>query len=207
MYPAAERGEATMRQPPEVLTAGEADAILAAANRRAATGLRNRCMLELMYRAGLRVSEVTGLRPRDVRLTGDRPRVEVRGSKGGKGRNVPLRPSTVVLLERWQQARPESAWFFCTTCTRTGRASGNPPGARLSARYAQQMVKRYALRAGVDRAATPHTFRHTYATQMLDAGFTIREVQVLLGHSHVNTTMVYTHVSHDALADKVAVLG
>lgn len=195
-----------MTTPPEVLSADEADAILACPNRKTLTGLRNRCILEVMHRAGLRVSEVTNLRPRDVRWSDGRPRIEVRGSKGGKGRNVPLRQSTVELLERWREVRPDSDWFFCTSWERSGRAAGNPAGAQLSPRYVQLMVKRYTARSGVDRPVTPHTFRHTYATDMLSAGLTIREVQTLLGHSHVNTTMVYTHVSHGSLAAKIGVM-
>lgn len=194
-----------MRQPPEVLATDEAESILAQPNRQAISGLRNRCMLEVMYRAGLRVSEVTNLRPRDVRYSGN-PRLEVRNSKRGKGRNVPLRQSSVELLERWRDLRPTSEWLFCTICERSGTAAGNPVGTQLGSRYIQQMVGRYAQRAGVDRTVTPHTFRHTYATEMLDQGFTIREVQALLGHSHVNTTMVYTHVNDQALAQKIGAL-
>lgn len=195
-----------MNRPPEVLSANEAEAILAVPNRRAASGLRNRCILEVMYRAGLRVSEVTNLRTRDVRVTGAKPRLEVRASKGGRGRNVPLRRSTAELLERWVAQRPSSEWFFSTTCERGGKATGAPVGSQLTPRYVQLMVKRCASRASVERIVTPHTFRHTYATDLLDAGLTIREVQVLLGHSHVNTTMIYTHVSHDVIAARISAL-
>lgn len=192
------------KAPPEVLSADEVEAILKQPNRQSATGLRNRCILELLYRAGLRVSEVTSLRPRDVRWTENR--IEVRGSKGGKGRNVPLRAGTLELLERWKDVRPKSDTFFCTCWNRGGIASGSGEGAALSPRYVQQMVARYAKRAGVDRRVTPHVFRHTYATEMLAKGLTIREVQSLLGHSNVSTTMIYTHVSDEAIAAKVAAI-
>ncbi|MCW2961847.1 MAG: Tyrosine recombinase XerD, partial [Thermoleophilia bacterium] len=187
-----------MRQPPEVLSAMEAEAILAQPNRSAITGLRNRCALEAMYRAGLRVSEVIQLRPRDVRWANSR--LEVRDSKRGKGRNIPIRPATLELLERWRDSRPESDWFFSTCCERGGIATGAPIGSQLTAQYMQTVVARYARQAGVERRVTPHTFRHTYATSLLASGFTIREVQSLLGHSHVNTTMVYLHVNDDVVA-------
>lgn len=190
------------KSPPEVLSVEEAEQVLRQPNRGSATGLRNRCMLELMYRAGLRVGEVVALRPRDVRWSDNR--VEVRGSKRGKGRNVPLRPGTLELLERWKAIRPKSETFFSTCWNRGGIAAGHGAGAALSARYVQQMVARCAHRAGIDRRVTPHVFRHTYATQMLAAGLTIREVQTLLGHSDVSTTMIYTHVDPAALAAKLA---
>lgn len=190
--------------PPEVLSPDEADAILREPNRKTMTGLRNRCMLEVMYRAGLRVSEVVNLRPRDIRWSVNR--IEVRGSKGGKGRNIALRPSTMELLEQWKTDRPGGDWFFSTCFERGGIAKGQAAGAQLSTQYVQQMVKRYAQRAGIDRKVSPHTWRHSYATDMLAAGLTIREVQRLLGHSHVNTTMIYTHVSDEAIAAKVAAL-
>lgn len=127
-------------------------------------------------------------------------RVEVRNSKGGKGRNVPVRPATIELLEQWKALRPTSERFFCTCYERGGIAKGNAAGAPLSKQYIQAIVTRYTARAGIDRRVTPHTFRHSYATDMLALGFNIREVQDLLGHSHVNTTMVYLHVNRDELA-------
>lgn len=191
-------------KPPEVLTADEADAILRQPNRGTLTGLRNRCILEVMYRAGLRVSEVANLRPRDVRL--GVARLEIRNSKGGKGRNVPLRQGTVELLEQWKAARPPGEAFFCTCFERGGIAAGNPAGSRLSKQYIEQCVARYTRRARVERRVTPHTFRHTYATDLLAAGLNMRELQRLLGHSHVNTTMIYAHVHDDEIAAKVAAL-
>jgi len=184
--------------PPEVLSPDEAEAILHQPNQRALTGLRNRCVLEIMLWAGLRVSEVVNLRPHNIRWS--ERRVEIRGSKGGKSRNVRLRPETIDYLQRWKDARPDGDWFFCTCYERGGIASGKPAGSPLSTQYIQQMVKRYANRGGVERKVSPHTFRHTYATMLLDNDFTIREVQRNLGHSNVSTTMIYTHVN-DAVID------
>jgi integrase/recombinase XerD len=194
----------TAQRPPEVLTADEAEAILKQPNRKAPTGLRNRCIIEVMYRAGLRVSEVTGLRPSQVRWSQNR--IEIRKSKRGKGRNIPVRQSTMELLEQWKAVRPDSEWFFSTCCERGGIAAGNKVGARLSSQYIQAMVRRYASRAGVERRVTPHMWRHTAATDWLNAGLTIREVQQLCGHSRLDTTMIYTHVNDKALAAKIAAL-
>ena len=189
---------------PTILTRDEADALLRQPTRSATTGLRNLCMLELMLRAGLRVSEVVKLRPRDIRWRACE--LEVRGGKGGRDRVVPLRPSTVALLERWRDLRPTADTFFCTMWERGGIASGGGEGKPLSSRYVQQAVKRYAHRASIERRVTPHTLRHTYATDLLDGGLNIREVQQVLGHSDVSTTMIYTHVRPEALAAKIAAL-
>ena len=178
---------------PIVLEKEEAEAILAQPNTGCPTGLRNRTILEVMYRAGLRVSEVINLRPGDIRWGSGI--LEVRGGKGGKDRNVPVDSETLGWLRAWQGKRPGRRQRFFTTL------QGKP----LSARYLQQLVKRLAHKAGLERAdlVTPHVFRHTYATELLNGDFTIREVQTLLGHSNVSTTQIYTHVEPRALALKI----
>ena len=104
-----------------------------------------------------------------------------------------------MLLVGWNysggQQRPARRQRFFTTL----------PGKPLSARYLQQLVKRLAYKAGLERAdqITPHVFRHTYATELLNGDFTIREVQTLLGHSNVSTTQIYTHVEPRALSAKI----
>ena len=97
-------------------------------------------------------------------------------------------------LRAWHEKRPKGKTFFCTL-----------KGGPLSTRYVQQVVKRMAHRAGLERVekVSPHTLRHTYATELLDEGFSIREVQELLGHASVATTQVYTHVRPKGLADKI----
>ena len=178
---------------PHVLDRGEAEALLRQPNTRCPTGLRNRAMLELMYRAGLRVSEVVNLRPSDVRWQSRL--VEVRNGKGNKDRAVPVDEATVGWLQAWSARRPPRGHrFFCTL-----------HGGSLSTRYVQAAVKRYAVRAlGAERAraVSPHVLRHTYATELLDEGFTIREVQALLGHANVGTTQIYTHVRPSEIARK-----
>lgn len=118
----------------------------------------------------------------------------VRQGKGGRDRVVPVDAELTHWRLQWDAVRPQaSRTLFCTLA-----------GGPLSPRHIQQVAKRVAEKAGLDPAEmTPHVFRHTYATELLDEGFTIREVQQLLGHAHVNTTQVYTHVRPRDLADKV----
>ena len=180
------------RRLPVFLERDEATALLRATNTRCPTGLRNRAILEVMYRAGLRVSEVVRLAPSDIRWKDGI--LEVHRGKGAKDRNVPVDQATVGWLRAWAAERPRSRHFFSTL-----------RGSRLSPRYLQQMVKRLAHRAALERAhrVTPHVLRHTYATELLNSGFTIREVQELLGHASVQTTQVYTHVRPHDLAAKI----
>jgi len=178
---------------PVVLEKEEAEAILTQPNTGCPTGLRNRAILEVMYRAGLRVSEIINLKPGDIRWSSGI--LEVRSGKGGKDRNVPVDSETLGWLRAWQGQRLSRRLRFFTTL------QGKP----LSSRYLQQMVKRLAHKAGLERAeqVTPHVFRHTYATELLNGDFTIREVQTLLGHSNVSTTQIYTHVEPRALSAKI----
>jgi len=183
------------RRLPKTLTRDEAGRLLASPNLRAPTGLRNRCVLELMYRAGLRVGEVVALEARDVDVAGGT--IRVLDGKGGDGTayfDVELvRP----FLEEWKRVRrglgvPAGGKLFCTY-------TGGP----ISTRYVQQMVKRMAQRATITARCTPHVLRHTFATELLDEGFTIREVQEALRHADVSTTMIYTHVLDSQLRDKI----
>lgn len=172
---------------PVILNKDEIKALLAQAGRRSTTGIRNRALLEVMYRAGLRVSEACGLRCLDYKA--DNELLEVRAGKNGKDRVLPLDSRAVAWLEKWIERRARAGlvggWLFCTL-------QGRP----VSSRYVQQMVKRYARKAGLadlDRV-TPHKLRHAFATELLEEGFTIRQVQELLGHASLVTTQIYTHV-------------
>ncbi|MBI4336835.1 MAG: tyrosine recombinase XerC [Chloroflexi bacterium] len=151
-------------------------------------GMRDRALLELLYAAGLRVSEVVGLDLGRVDL--ERAEVRVLG-KGSKERLALLgRPAQEALRQYVEQARPRLL----------GRRSGealflNRFGGRLSQRGVQALVKRYALLAGLDPSVHTHTMRHTFATHLLDGGADLRVVQELLGHASPATTQVYTHVT------------
>jgi site-specific recombinase XerD len=193
---------------PEVISRDEADRLMRQPNRATVTGARNAAMLATMLHAGLRVSEVVNLAPLDVRWseTGRGAVIEVRAGKGEKDRVIPIRASTESLLATWRDQRSESESFFSTCWERSGIAHGGGAGKALSARYVQQMVSRYAKRADLYRRVTPHTLRHTFATDMLEAGLTIRDVQQLLGHASIATTQVYLHVRPESLAAKIAAL-
>lgn len=181
------------RKLPKILTRDEVKALLDAPNLRYPTGLRNRCMLELMYRAGLRVGEVVALKPRDVDVK--RGVARVHDGKGGDGTAYFDAETLVVLLDQWKSLRralPKTELLFCTL-------QGQP----VSVRYIQQMVQRMRQRAGITAICTPHVLRHTFATELLEEGFSLREVQDAVRHADVSTTQIYTHVLDEQLRTKI----
>jgi len=188
--------KATRRRLPVVLERAEVAAIKAQPNVKCPTGLRNRAVLEVMHGAGLRLAEAVNLQAGHIRWSNSL--LEVHGGKGDKDRNVPIDQDTLGWLRAWQEKRrmlPGRKWFFCTL-----------RGGKLCRRYVQQFVRRVAVKAlGEERGrqVSPHVLRHTYATELLDDGFTLREVQELLGHANVATTQVYTHVRPGTVAAKV----
>ncbi|HEY7312485.1 MAG TPA: tyrosine recombinase XerC [Gemmataceae bacterium] len=158
-------------------------------------GLRDRAILETLYSAGLRVSELTGLDVGDVELV--EGVAMVRG-KGRKERLALLGPPAVAAIERWLPERQNVA----------GPRAANQPalflnrgGTRLSSRSVGRLLEKYLKQAGLDPRTSPHTLRHSFATHLLDAGADIRSVQELLGHRSLATTQVYTHVSTQRLRD------
>lgn len=184
------------RRLPKIISRDEAARLLAGPNLRAPTGLRNRCVLELMYRAGLRVGEVVRLQPRDVDARGT---VRVEDGKGGDGTAYFDAESVMPHIDEWKRLRkmlgiPSSAPLFCTL-----------KGGPMSVRYVEQMVARMKRRAGIPAATvcTPHVLRHSFATELLDEGFTIREVQDALRHADLSSTQVYTHVLDTNLRRKI----
>ena len=174
---------------PSVLRKEELTALVEAADSDTPQGLRDRAILELMYAAGVRLSEVVGL---DIaNLDAAERTLRVRG-KGNKERIVLVgQPAEKALRRYLSQARPklagdgEQALFL------------NRDGGRLSGRSIQQIVRRHALRAGLDQRVFPHLLRHSFATHLLDGGAEIRVVQELLGHASASTTQIYTHVTEE----------
>ena len=177
---------------PKVVSRRQAEALLGIPNTKCPTGLRNRSVLEVMYRGGLRVSEVIKLKPGHVRW--ESGELEIHQSKNGRDRVVPVDQETMSWLQRWDQQRPRKGGRFFTTL------AGRP----LNRVYLYEMVRRCAGKTGLEfERIGCHVLRHSYATEKLAAGFTIRDVQELLGHSDVSTTMIYTHVSPERLREKV----
>ena len=186
---------------PDIITEEEVRALLEQPNISCPTGLRNRAILEVMVRAGLRVSEVCNLKPGHLRWGSGE--IEVHEGKFGKDRVVPISKATQDWLSLWQERRPKKNGYFFTTL------KGKP----LSPRYLWGMVGRCADKAGIQeveqrndaarRKVHPHTLRHTFASNLIENGFTIVEVQQLLGHSHAHSTSVYLHVNPKALREKI----
>lgn len=184
------------RELPKILSHDEVAALMRAPNLDAPTGLRNRCMLELMHRCGLRVSEACGLHLRDVDLREGTIHLRPEVAKGGNEAVVYLEPASEALLERWKPVRRRYAagrkHLFTTLA-----------GGPIDRRYCWRMIRRYADRAGIDRPVSPHMLRHTYATELLREGFDVREVQRLLRHQDIRTTVIYTHLHEAELHRKI----
>jgi integrase/recombinase XerD len=185
---------------PKALTESQVDALLAAPQVDAPEGLRDRAMLELMYAAGLRVSELVGLPANAVNLRQGVVRVL---GKGGKERLVPLGEESQHWLERYlAQARPQLAGGRPVPAD----AQGQVPLFLAAQRQAPtrqafwQWLKRYAAVAGIDpRKVTPHGVRHSFATHLLNRGADLRALQLLLGHASLSTTQIYTLVAREHL--------
>lgn len=175
---------------PEVLSREEMDRLLAQPDLRDKSGRRDRCLMEVLYAAGLRVSEVCGLTLDDVDL--QRGLVRVFG-KGGKERLVPLHAEAQARLQDYiAHCRPE---FSPNSRLLFVNRSGNG----LTRQYVWKAIKKYALTAGIRREISPHTFRHSFATHLLEGGADLRSVQVLLGHADISATEIYTHVQAERL--------
>lgn len=179
---------------PKTLTETEVEALLAAPDMDDAQGLRDRAMLELLYATGLRVSELVGLPL--VRINLRQGVVRVLG-KGGKERLVPLGEEAQYHLETWlRDGRPELL---------KGRVSDaafvTARGEAMTRQAFWHLIKRHARRAGIDKPLSPHTLRHAFATHLLDHGADLRVLQMLLGHSDLSTTQIYTHVARERLKD------
>jgi len=169
----------------EAPTAGDVDAPGA---------LRDRAMFEVMYGAGLRVSECCALDLHDVdrERYGDGCLLAVRRGKGGKDRLVPLGKTALAALDRYlAEGRPRLA-HPKSGSQHPAALFLNRHGGRLTARSVQRQIARAAIMAGTE--ATPHALRHSFATHLLEDGQDIRTVQSLLGHADVRTTMIYTHI-------------
>ena len=180
------------RSLPKSLTEDEVEALIEAPDTETVMGLRDRTMLELLYATGLRVSELVALRLPQVNL---RQGVVRTLGKGSKERLVPMGEAAVDWLQSYlQQSRPELL---------KGKHSETLfPSNRGSAMTRQAfwyLVKRHARQAGIHKAISPHVLRHSFATHLLNHGADLRVVQMLLGHSDLSTTQIYTHVARERL--------
>lgn len=183
------------RQPPRfpgALSEAQVETLIGAPTVGTPLGLRDRAMIEVMYACGLRVSELVGLRLFEVGLNEGVVRVT---GKGSKERLVPLGDEAVDWVRRYlAQSRPallrgqQTEALFVTA-----------RGAGMTRQMFWTLIKRYAQRAGITQALSPHTLRHAFATHLLNHGADLRVVQMLLGHADISTTQIYTHVARERL--------
>lgn len=180
---------------PVVLEPEEAEKLLSIPNKRYLSGIRNRAILSIMLNMGLRVSEVTNLKPGDISLTKNRLRI-VRG-KGGVDRDLTIGVYTAEILSDWKEAKPKNTEYFFTTIKnkKDGRFA-SIIGSKLSVRYIQFMVKRYAERAGITKNISPHTLRHTFATNFIRQNGNVMNLKKILGHADISTTQIYVTLAN-----------
>jgi integrase/recombinase XerD len=180
------------RRLPKSLTEADVESLLAAPDTATPLGLRDRAMLELLYASGLRVSELVSVSVAQV--SSDMGVVRTLG-KGSKERLVPVGEEALAWIRRYVgEARP------ALLAGRTAEALFVTARARAMSRQAfWNLIKRYALRAGIAISISPHTLRHAFATHLLNHGADLRVVQMLLGHADISTTQIYTHVARERL--------
>ena len=182
---------------PKTLSEFQVEALLAAPDTDTALGLRDRTMLELMYASGLRVSELVGLSLLNLGLNDNVLRIL---GKGAKERLVPFGEVAAQWLTRYLEGgraallgARQSQDLFVTT-------KGAKAGSAMTREMFWQNVKRYAQIAAIDAPLSPHTLRHAFATHLINHGADLRTVQLLLGHSDISTTTIYTHIARERLA-------
>ncbi len=166
---------------PEVLSKREVYAIL-----RKAKNVKHKAILALLYSSGLRIGEVIKLQVKSI--DSDRMTILIIGGKGVKDRLVPLSQNLLIILREYYKKYKPKKYLF---------EGQNSP--QYSSSSANQFIKKYSNRAGVKKKVTAHTFRHSYATHLLENGTDIRIIQKLLGHNSIKTTMIYTHVAEQSI--------
>ncbi len=177
---------------PKTLTEEEVECLLAAPDIATPMGLRDRAMLELLYASGLRVSELVNLLMLQVNF--QQGLVKVMG-KGSKERLVPLGDEALHWLQRFMR---EGRGLLLGE-KRSEALFPSKHGSAMSRQAFWQLIKRYALQAGISKPLSPHTLRHAFATHLLNHGADLRVVQLLLGHSSLSTTQIYTFVAQERL--------
>ena len=174
---------------PHVMARDDVESLLAQPDLSKPRGVRDAAMLELMYSAGLRISELIGMKGEDVRA--DIGFLKCRG-KGGKQRLIPIGKVAEEKLRRHLEAHPgpQSEWLFLTRL-----------GKPFTRQGCWKMIRGYIRSTGISRKVTPHTLRHSFATHLLAGGANLRSIQEMLGHADIATTQIYTHVTSDRLKE------
>jgi site-specific recombinase XerD len=173
----------------DLISANELDRLLSAPKNDDIEGCRDRAILQLLFSTGLRISELCSLSTDDVDLSRDE--FSVRG-KGDKVRVVFLSDEAKEAIKKYLAMRKDmdDALFV-----RYGKKAHVGEDPRVTPRTVQRLLKHYAAKAGITRKVTPHVIRHSFATDLLSNGADLRSVQALLGHAHIGTTQIYTHVT------------
>ncbi len=189
----------TVRQQVTFLHFDEVTRLIEQINTSDEQGLRDRAIIELLFSSGLRVSELVNLNRDHINLK--RREFMVRG-KGQKDRPVFVSTGAAEHVGNYLEARQDSLIpLFLSYSRNHGQASTSGDYRRLSARSIQRMISQYARLAGITKHVSPHTMRHSFATDLLMNGADLRSVQAMLGHSNISTTQIYTHVTDQHLKD------
>ncbi len=178
---------------PKALSLDEMTRLLESPDESTPEGLRDRTLMELIYGAGLRISEAVELRVEELEL--DQASIRVTG-KRGKTRRLPIPRGTMIWLEKWlrdgrsNMVKTPIAQVFC-----------GARGGQMSRGVAYSLLQKHKARAGIEKTVSPHVLRHTYAVHLLRGGADLRALQELLGHESIATTQVYTQLDLDAVAE------
>ncbi|MBA7493065.1 Tyrosine recombinase XerD [subsurface metagenome] len=179
---------------PVILEPEEVESLMKIPNKRYFSGKRNLATLSLMLNMGLRVSEVSNLKPSDVNLTKNKLRIV--GGKGGIDRDLIIPFFTSKLLKEWWKAKPKNTKYFFTTIKdikRTGKAKcfNTKKGSQFKTRNISYMIKKYSKRAGIKKNISPHSLRHTFGTTFIRQGGNVMNLKTILGHVDISTTQIY----------------
>ena len=164
---------------PVVLELIEAENLIKQPNKRYRTGKRNIAIMKMMINTGLRVSEITNLKPGNINLTNQKLRIV--DGKGGVDRDLLIPTPLIDYLEAWKDIKPKNTEYFFTTLE----------GNQLDTRYLCDMIKRYGKRAKINKTISPHTLRHTFATEYYKQTKDIETLRRILGHADNSTTQIY----------------
>lgn len=179
----------------------ELERLLSSIDNNTLHGKRDKAILDLLFSTGLRVSELSNLKKEDINLkTGE---FSVKG-KGGKVRVVFIDEAAKESLKRYLNARNDKSEYLFVSYGHSENPNLNPQSSNLkplTPRSIQRMIHKYAVKAGITKHVSPHTLRHSFATDLLMSGADLRAVQSLLGHSSVTTTQIYTHVTDQHLKE------
>ncbi len=180
------------RKLPIIISENEIEALLSCLNTDTSSGMRDKCILELLYSSGLRISELLNIKVNQI--THDKSFLKIKG-KGGKERLVPIGSSAMSSLLTYIDT------YRCNikNIDNVEMLFIKETGAVISRQECWKMIKKYALASNINKKISPHNLRHAFATHLLNNGADLRTVQMLLGHASLSTTQIYTHIAKDRL--------